>query len=130
MNQSDAYAAVDYIKTVVKQLTSSLAHCPGDRQAAGALTNSIVEVAKKICDEAATADSTLVESNIKPDGWSYTRSLTSEKKYKVIRSTRSESRSEDRGGRSQDGGLVWRSVVPGGGRWRSVEVEMTDVRGV
>ena len=87
MSQSDVYAAVDHIKTVVKQLTSSSEHCLVDRKAAGALTNSTVEVAKMICDEAATADSTLVERNVKPEGWSYTRTLSSEKRFKVIRST-------------------------------------------
>jgi len=88
MNQSDVYAAVDHIKTIVKQLTASSAHCLLDRKAAGALTNTTVEVAKKICDEAATADSNLVERNIKPEGWSYTRTLAaSGKKFRVIRST-------------------------------------------
>jgi hypothetical protein len=87
MNHSDVYAAVDHIKTVVKQLTTNSEHCLEDRQAAGALTNSTVEVAKMICDEAATANSVLVERNVKPEGWSYTRTIASEKKFKVIRST-------------------------------------------
>ena len=87
MNQSDVYAAVDHIKTVVKQLTSNAEHCLADRKAAGALTNATVKVAINICDEAATADSTLVERNVKPEGWSYTRTLGCGKKFKVIRST-------------------------------------------
>ena len=87
MNQSDVYAPVDHIKTVVKQLTSSSDHCLEDRRAAGALTNSTVEVAKMICDESATANSVLVERNVKPEGWSYTRTIASGKKFKVIRST-------------------------------------------
>jgi hypothetical protein len=88
LSESYAYAGVDQVKTVVKQLTSNLTHCLMDRKSAGVLTNVVVEVAKQICDESATPDSTLVERNIKPEGWSYTRTiLSSDKKFKVTRST-------------------------------------------
>jgi hypothetical protein len=87
MDESALYSGVDHIKTVVKQLTIMEDHGLMERKLAGALTNSTVEVAKQICDGAATTDSILCVRNIKPLGWSYTRTLASNKKFKVIRST-------------------------------------------
>jgi hypothetical protein len=87
MSPSELYTGVEQIKIVIKQLTANQQHGLPNNRAAGALTNCVVNVAKKICDEAATGDSQLCQRNTKKEGCIYTRTLPSGQKFQVVRST-------------------------------------------
>jgi hypothetical protein len=84
MSSSLLYTGVDHIKTVIKQLTANRQHGLPNNRAAGALTNCAVNVAKAICDEAATGDSQLCQRNTKKEGCTYTWTLTTGQKFQVI----------------------------------------------
>lgn len=83
---SDTYTTVEYIRTVVKQLKAYSQHSL-TRPAAGALTNSTVEVMRDICDEAGRPVSIVGLTNSKTEGWSYTRTLPDGNKLQAVRSS-------------------------------------------
>ena len=89
VNGSSIFKPVDHVKTIIKQITGHRTTF-FKNELAGCLTQSTVEAAKKICDEAAGPGSRLCDRVDRIFGALYIRNSLTNHKFQVLRSAGKE----------------------------------------